>query len=136
MSRFMQGPWECPPSLEGCPKGQDGAMGDGRHEPPGPPAACQEAARNSAPSSASGSLPAPSTAGSRGAPCAGPSGLHPIGAPLHILNRGELPVARPPAPGSSQNPHPIGARREPHPFAAPRGLPPAVATPRSVSGEP
>lgn len=35
MSRFMQGPWECPPSLEGCPKGQDTATGDGRPEPSG-----------------------------------------------------------------------------------------------------
>lgn len=35
VSRFMQGPWECPPSLEGCPKGQDTATGDGRPEPSG-----------------------------------------------------------------------------------------------------
>lgn len=42
-------------------------------------------------------------------------------------------MARPPAPGSSRKPHPIGARREPHPFAGPCGLPPAVVTPRSIS---
>lgn len=123
VSRFMQGPWECPPSLEGCPKGQDTATGDGRPEPSGPPAPCQQAARNSPPSTASGSPLAPSTAGSPRSPLYGTlrtppdwgslAYSQPFGAPCGSPTSSGLLAETPPDRGSPRTPPIRGALRTP-----------------------
>lgn len=123
VSRFMQGPWECPPSLEGVLRARTPRRAKAVPSPPGPPAPCQEAARNPPPSTASGPLLASSTEGSprsalygtlRTPPDWGSLAYsQPFGAPCGSPTRSGLLAETPPDRGSPRTPPIRGALRTP-----------------------